>query len=980
MSRNLKNLTIRTSLSQTSDLTTSQNTARSTSIKVIGRFRPLIDFEMSLSENKNLITFISDQTVSIGLGKDTESFTLDHIFTPQSTQSEVYELLGKPTIEDVLSGYNGTIFAYGQTGSGKTHTMMGKDIFDEEFRGVIPRAASQIFETVNSDYGEVEYTLKCSMLEIYKETLRDLLQHQHVNLKIKQCPRRGIYVHGLTEVCITSEKDMLEVLALGEQMRTVASTRLNSTSSRSHLIFITEVSQKLPNDSEKKGKLNLIDLAGSENVNRSGVTGNKLEEAKKINLSLSALGNVIHALISNSDHIPYRDSKLTRLLQESLGGNYKTTLIVACSPSPRSQEETLNTLKFAMRAKNIQNKVSINFKNSPDSINLIIEQLKLELSSARSEIQMLRAEKESTTSCTDTKSSVCQSPAPIRSYKSIETPESKHKRPNSGGDLKVNVCLEDLQISTEDTVKKIPFSIYEGDSLQSSFIVPQERTSDDYFFPSPGCEKIPTVYENYERELERLRKKVNMLKKENSLYFEKISELEKKLAKSKEKQLKAEQKAHEYYEHYHKSMLLINKDAEESRLLKQQNEHATLQINKLAHALQDLDQRYKAFIENSKNMKESTCIEFDEISESSLVKDASSIVTDETLGDINITTITKYISIDQEKLLSQNHYTSEIKSAIEENAELSKDFAIFQLKNQVVQASMINSNMTRSIYSLEWKLELIKHKYEVKRNLCKHQQEQIKALEEMIDYLHDSFLHIAKLSELGEPNPCKMSFNTENLLVPKPVILKPFTPRPSKKYQTPRNKKTFAEHCEKSSELSICSYIETESQEPLNLTMKSKALETSLEMQRLYNTELKKSNELNKNQAAMYQKLLNDFEQKILLAQKNERERWKLFFSELKNNCEKELARKQSEVINLNKLLGEWIHKFMELQESVQLDKKPLSKTSFAEIKNLVNQTLNLPMQTPMGLKRMFYHCPLRQSLSTGENPHFKPTGDKSPL
>ena len=304
--------------------------------------------------------------MGIGEGSDVESFTFDRVFPPSSTQEEVYEFIGKKTIEDVLLGYNGTIFAYGQTGSGKTHTMLG-DVYHEQMQGIIPRAAAQIFDTIESDEHEIEFVLKCSLLEIYKESLRDLLEIESVNLQIKECPRRGIYVKGLTEVCITTEQEFIDLLCLGQKLRTVATTKLNSSSSRSHFIFILEVLQKLPNDSEKKGILNLVDLAGSEKVSHSGVTGNNLEEAKKINLSLSALGKVIQSLICNNEHIPYRDSKLTRLLQESLGGNFKTTLLVTCSPAARSQSETLDSLRFAVRAKAIKNKARINVKNPPEN-------------------------------------------------------------------------------------------------------------------------------------------------------------------------------------------------------------------------------------------------------------------------------------------------------------------------------------------------------------------------------------------------------------------------------------------------------------------------------------------------------------------------------------------------------------------------------------------------------------------------------------
>lgn len=266
----------------------------------------------------------------------------------------------------------------------------------------------------------------------------------------------------------------------------------------------------------------------------------------------------------------------------------------------------------------------------------------------------------------------------------------------------------------------------------------------------------------------------------------------------------------------------------------------------------------------------------------------------------------------------------------------------------------------------------------MKRDLCKHQQQQIKSLEDLIDYLHDSFTHIVKLSDQLESNLHRSSV-VADFMFPKAIILKPFTPRPSSTNKRSKNLKTFGDHCEKISEHSICgSYIDSESQEPL--TIRSKALETSLEMQRLYNNELKKSNELNKEQASTYQKLLNEFEQRILTAQKLERERWKQYFNELKSNYEKELARKQQEVLDLNKLLGDWINKYMELQETIQAD-KPLSYTSYNEISALITQTLFIKnAEKPKGLKLKLLDCPAQQSLTSPRGLNYKPGGDKNPL
>ena len=310
---------------------------------------------------------------------DGTMYNLDVVMDLNSTQIEVYDAIGRPTILDVLHGYNGTIFAYGQTGSGKTFTMFGPDIYDEKQSGIIPRAANQIFSYWDNDSDTKEVDVRCSMLEIYNEDLRDLLNEDPVELKIKECPKKGIYVDGLSENAIISEQELMCWLEAGEERRVWAETNQNSVSSRSHTIFMLHVRQTLPNDSEYYGTLNIVDLAGSEKVGRSGAQGKIFQEGTKINLSLSALGNVIHSITSNKDHIPYRDSKLTRLLQESLGGNYKTTLIVACSPHSSQISETTSTLKFAQRAKKIKNNVKVNVKKSAEQLARQVEELRKQL-------------------------------------------------------------------------------------------------------------------------------------------------------------------------------------------------------------------------------------------------------------------------------------------------------------------------------------------------------------------------------------------------------------------------------------------------------------------------------------------------------------------------------------------------------------------------------------------------------------------------
>ncbi len=317
---------------------------------------------------------------TILLGEEKQPFVFDYVFGSDSTQTDVYEKVGKETIADVMDGYNGTVLAYGQTGSGKTFTMFGSDVYDESGKGLIPRMALEIFHAWDYNPDVKELGVNCSMLEIYKENLKDLLNEDSGDeLKIKESPQRGIYVEGLSSMPLGSEDELMYWIGLGEARRAWAETRQNSVSSRSHTLLILEVKQTLANDSEVRGILNLVDLAGCEKVGRSGAHGKIFDEGTKINLSLSALGNVIHALTSGLEHIPYRDSKLTRLLQESLGGNYKTTLIVTCSPHSSQIQETQSSLKFAQRAKKIKNRVQINVKSSPDQLLKIIDQLREEL-------------------------------------------------------------------------------------------------------------------------------------------------------------------------------------------------------------------------------------------------------------------------------------------------------------------------------------------------------------------------------------------------------------------------------------------------------------------------------------------------------------------------------------------------------------------------------------------------------------------------
>eukprot|EP00948_MAST-09A_sp_MAST-9A-sp1_P002300 g2300.t1 len=293
-------------------------------------------------------------------------FTFDCVYGPNSKQIDIYEETAAPLVEAVLNGYNGTMFAYGQTGAGKSFTMEGKSDVPE-LRGVIPNSFRHIFNTIsNNTDPKVQYLVRASYLEIYNEEIRDLLSNNPKNrLELKENPDTGVYVKDLASFVVKSVSEIDHVMRAGKKNRSTGATLMNQTSSRSHSIFTIVVEMSEIGDDGKPhfrvGKLNMVDLAGSERQAKTGATGQRLKEATNINMSLSALGNVIYALVdSRSTHVPYRDSKLTRLLQSSLGGNTKTVMCANAGPADYNYDETLSTLRYANRAKNIKNKPRIN--------------------------------------------------------------------------------------------------------------------------------------------------------------------------------------------------------------------------------------------------------------------------------------------------------------------------------------------------------------------------------------------------------------------------------------------------------------------------------------------------------------------------------------------------------------------------------------------------------------------------------------------
>jgi hypothetical protein len=490
------------------------------SVRVIVRIRPLNDREMNIEHNniekQRAVSAKSGNVVVLtdpirgGENALPYSVAVDHVLDESSTQEDVFLTAGLAMVDHCMAGFNSSIFAYGQTGSGKTYTMLGdiqetKDGILAPQCGLIPRVFDALFESIakreqarsesNSDGETLQYSVKCSFLEIYNEEITDLLSAQPsasgLLIRDGEAQSKGVFVQGLSERQVLNANDVLTLILQGSERRRQSATAMNERSSRSHSVFTATIEAQERTSSGvlhvRHAKLNLIDLAGSERVGRTGARGDQLTEAKSINRSLAVLGRVISALVerqrrpSVNTHIPYRDSRLTFLLQESIGGNSKTCIIATVTPAQDSASETYSTLAFASRAKKIRCKPVINEDLSVLDVNAlsmenkrllqIIAELQQEKPADNSEVVQLQQQLEQARSLFDQNNDAIQS---MRTEQSILRQEL-----NEAKALAARVAEEAAALRTDNAMLSSALEASESqrDRLMDELIREREATS-----------------------------------------------------------------------------------------------------------------------------------------------------------------------------------------------------------------------------------------------------------------------------------------------------------------------------------------------------------------------------------------------------------------------------------------------------------------------------------------------------------------------
>uniref|UniRef100_A0A665WLL1 Kinesin family member 21A n=1 Tax=Echeneis naucrates TaxID=173247 RepID=A0A665WLL1_ECHNA len=590
-------------------------------------------------EGCHICTFVMPGEPQVILGKD-KAFTYDYLFDMDSQQEAIYSTCTEKLIDGCFEGYNATVFAYGQTGSGKTYTMgtgFDVNIPDEEL-GIIPRAVHHLFRGIEErqqaaqEQGRPvpEFKINAQFLELYNEEVLDLFDStrdmkQKSHIKIHEDATGGIYTVGVTTRTVTSEAEMMQCLKLGALSRTTASTQMNVQSSRSHAIFTIQLCQvrvcasdNVNNETDNRvsngnseldeyetltAKFHFVDLAGSERLKRTGATGDRAKEGISINCGLLALGNVISALGDRSkraSHVPYRDSKLTRLLQDSLGGNSQTVMIACISPSDQDFMETLNTLKYANRARNIKNKVMVNQDKASQQISALrteIARLQMELMEYKTGKRMVGEDGVESFSDMFHENSMLQtenSNLRVRVKAMQETIDAQRARLTQLLSDQANQALARAGRAVQSSL--LPFQNYQADLANITCEIAIKQKLIDELENSQR--RLHTLKQQYEQKLMMLQCKIRDTQLERDRVLQNMNSVESG-TEDKARKIKAE---------YEKKLSVMNKELH--KLQSAQKEHARLLKNQSQYEKQlkklqmDVAEMKKTKVRLMKQMKE----------------------------------------------------------------------------------------------------------------------------------------------------------------------------------------------------------------------------------------------------------------------------------------------------------------------------------------------------------------------------------------
>lgn len=474
-------------------------------VKVIIRFRPLIEAELNCVP-LSCVEIEESKVTVYGTGSNSLSFDFDRVLVSISNQEDVFSSGPENIVENVMKGFNGTIFAYGQIGSGKTYTMFGED--DCEKVGIVPRAINKVFDKVDEADENIEFLIKVSFFELVNEKIRDLLNPLGNNLRIRDS-KNGVYIEGLREVYTTSDYDVHELVKIGFNYKN-SKNRIQS----GHTIFSLNIQQNSPNIGTLSSKLYLVDLAGVENPS-SIPTSPRSPTVKSLNNSLSALGMVICALSDkSSSHIPYRVSKLTRILQDSLGGNSKTLLIITCSPSPLNMEQTVRSFRFGIRLKSVKNKPKINKDLTIFELNVqYLQKLEI-LNKLNRRLQLLIYKKNQVYSARNSIKSELESPKLQLDYTEIKLElQEIYSR---------IVQQEELKLKLEQDIEKNEGQVKTGEELDEKY---RKFVSE----VTQHCNMLEEEFKDIEENVERSSAIINRTRSELEAEEEEVEVLQSKI-------------------------------------------------------------------------------------------------------------------------------------------------------------------------------------------------------------------------------------------------------------------------------------------------------------------------------------------------------------------------------------------------------------------------------------------------------------------